>query len=215
MNNKVIVVDYGITNLKNIVRGLQKVGADVEVCNRPERVEGASHIVVPGVGAFQTGMQELKSRRFDEALTRAVEKGLPILGICLGMQLFMEESFEHGHNFGLGFISGAVEQIPSGEDDGQKRKVPHIGWSKLILPSGRDDWAGSCLEAVGSDSYCYFVHSFMVQPRNRGEILAECLDHELPIVAAVKSNNITGLQFHPERSGPVGLGILAQFLKAR
>ena len=212
MKRKAYVVDYGIINLKNIVRGLEKVNADVEICSHPKQLENASSIVVPGVGAFKTGMEELKKRGFDEGLARAVETGLPTLGICLGMQLFMQEGFEHGQSLGLGLIDGAVERIPLLTSDGQKRKVPHIGWTKLVPPDRQEAWKNSCLSSLSSNSFCYFVHSFMARPKKADEILAECMYDELPIVAAIKSNNLTGLQFHPERSGPVGLKILDQFL---
>ena len=214
MKHKAYVVDYGIINLKNIVRGLEKVNADVEICSHPKQLENASSIVVPGVGAFKTGMEELKKRGFDEGLSRAVEKGLPTLGICLGMQLFMQEGFEHGRSSGLGFISGSVEQIPTVTRHGQKRKVPHIGWTKLIRPSGRDQWRGTCLEPLDDlvYPYCYFVHSYAVKAREESHILAESVYQGLPIVAAVRSENVTGVQFHPERSGPVGLSILNAFV---
>ena len=214
MRRKAYVVDYGIINLKNIVRGLEKVNADVEICTHPRQLEKASNIIVPGVGAFKIGMEEIKRRGFDEGLTRAVEKGLPMLGICLGMQLFMQESFEHGQSLGLGFISGSVEQIPTVTRHGQKRKVPHIGWTKLNLPRDRDGWTGTCLEPLDNlrDAYCYFVHSYAVKARKEDHILAESVYQDLPIVSAVQAENVMGVQFHPERSGPVGLKILQAFV---
>ena len=214
MKHSVTVVDYGIVNLKNIVRGLEKVGGDVKVCDHPSQIEAARRVVLPGVGAFQSGIEELRNRGFDEAVSKSASKGIPILGICLGMQLFMDESFEHGHSSGLGLIPGAVEVIPSMDSDGRKRKVPHIGWSELTVPKERDRWTGTCLEPLHRQrgAYCYFVHSYMVRAKRNKHILAECIYQELPIVAAVQSENVTGLQFHPERSGPVGLHVLEAFV---
>ena len=205
MRRKAYVVDYGIINLKNIVRGLEKVNADVEICTHPRQLEKASNIIVPGVGAFKIGMEEIKRRGFDEGLTRAVEKGLPMLGICLGMQLFMQESFEHGQSLGLGFISGSVEQIPTVTRHGQKRKVPHIGWGKILI---REPFSKHIfLKGLTEKAYFYFVHSYYVEPLDKKIILSNTQYGNLKYCSALRYKNITAFQFHPEKSGPSGIKI--------
>jgi imidazole glycerol-phosphate synthase subunit HisH len=210
--SNVVVLDYGVVNLKNVVRGLEYAGADVITCRDPERLRYASRLVLPGVGAFKSGMAELTSRGFDESLTESVNIGIPTLGICLGMQLFMESSTEHGSATGLGLIPGTVEEIPKRIDDVADRKIPHIGWSEIFDNNQKKVWDDSCLRSVPNGSFCYFAHSFMARPTFSGDILAKCFYQGLPIAAAIKRGNITGLQFHPERSGPVGLKILKDFI---
>ena len=212
--NTVTVVDYGIVNLGNIVRALEYVGAQVCIDNDPVTLLQADRIVLPGVGAFASGITELKSRGLDCAVKEAAIVGTPLLGICLGMQLLLDCSEENGEHFGLGLISGNVISVPSQDDDGlRRRKVPHIGWNALQCPPGRTDWEDSCLSATRQGEFCYFVHSYMAVPEDPTDILAQCHYEELTVTAAIARDNVTGLQFHPERSGPEGLKILEHFVK--
>ena len=213
--NAVTVVDYGIVNLGNIVRGLEYVGARVFVSDDPERIHRADRLVLPGVGAFAAGMMELSTRNLNVSLLQAAQVGTPLLGICLGMQMLLESSEENGSHSGLGLVPGVVKAIPKKDSDGvRRRKVPHIGWNALQYPPHKSTWEKSCLSGIQQGEFFYFVHSYMVVPREPTDILAQCQYDGLPIVAAIARDNITGLQFHPERSGPEGLRILEKFVTA-
>ena len=208
------VVDYGIVNLRNILRGLEHVGAKVEVTHDPERLLKADRVILPGVGAFAAGMAELGSRDLDQALIEIAAVGRPVLGICLGMQMLLETSTENGRHQGLGLIPGDVIPIPKEGDNTSesRRKVPHIGWNALDYPSHMTTWRNTCLNATSQGAFFYFVHSFMAALESTTYVLAQCNYEDLPIVAAIAKDNITGLQFHPERSGPEGLQILKTFV---
>ena len=210
---RVIVIDYGVVNIKNVIRGFECVGANVESSKDPDCVYHADRVVLPGVGAFAAGMAELEAQGMDDALKEVAKAGRPILGICLGMQMLLDQSMEHGQHPGLGLISGSVLPIPngSGEEGRPKRKVPHIGWNAVVYPTHMTSWEGTCLDSTSPGSYCYFVHSYTVSPSSAITVVAQCVYQDLPLVAAIKQENITGLQFHPERSGPVGLEILRRF----
>lgn len=209
----VLVVDYGIVNLKNVLRGLEYVGFSPAISSDPKLVNNASRVVLPGVGSFSAGINELKKRGLDEALENVASKGRPILGVCLGMQMLMETSVEHGKHNGLGIIPGCVVPIPpDGVTNKTKvRKVPHIGWNSLHCPQNGNSWSGSCLEKTSESDYVYFLHSYMADAVHDSNVLAHCIYGGLTLVAAIRKDNITGLQFHPERSGPAGLQILQQF----
>ena len=210
----VVVIDYGIVNLKNILRGLEYVGVQAESSIDPDRILRSDRVILPGVGAFSAGMAELQELGMDEALKSVAGAGRPVLGICLGMQMLLDASTEHGQHTGLGLIPGTVIPIPNGKTEvGEKlRKVPHIGWSALCHPSHLSSWNGSCLDVTPPGTYCYFVHSYMVEPEITSHVLAQCVYEGLPVIGAIRKENITGLQFHPERSGPVGLEILRRFV---
>ena len=209
---RVGVVDYGVINLRNIVRGFEHVGADVFSSRDGDELLGADRLVLPGVGAFGSGVNELRRLGLDQAVVEFSASGRPVLGICLGMQLMLGKSYEYGEHYGLGIIAGEVVPIPSGREEGVKRKIPHIGWNTLRPSEDGQNWRGSCFDSIGLTPSCYFVHSFMVVPENPYHALAN-VDYEgVSIVAAIQSNNVIGMQFHPERSGPTGLKILSQFL---
>ena len=209
------MVDYGIVNLANIERALVRVGAEVSVSNDPEVIRQAQRIVLPGVGAFATGMAELSARCLDQAVVEVAARGAPMMGICLGMQMLLDYSEENGFHKGLGLISGSVKAIPKNVNEhGDRRKVPHIGWNSLNHSLLNRSWRNTCLSQVKPGDYCYFVHSFMAIPDDEQHILASSEYELLSIVAAIQRENIIGLQFHPERSGPVGLKMLHCFVSA-
>lgn len=208
----VVIVNYGMGNIKSVMRGVEKVGAKVTLSNEPETVLKADRVILPGVGAFDHGMSELRKRNLEQILKDYVKTERPLLGICLGMQMLFDSSKEHGEHKGLGFIPGQVIQIPQDIDNTTLRKIPHIGWNALQYPPANRHWDQSILGKTEEGDSFYFVHSFMAQPENSEYILAQCLYEELPINAVVKKDNITGCQFHPEKSGPSGLKILEQFI---
>ena len=207
----VVIVDYGMGNLKSVQRGLEKVGASVILSSDPTTIANAGRLILPGVGAFEDGMKGLENAGVLESINDFVRMGNPLLGICLGMQMLLSKSEEHGVHKGLNFISGNVKKIPTNHHGNFVRKTPHIGWTK-IEQSSYQEWKGSCLEEIKMEEYFYFVHSFMTVTENKEDILAQCKDEGLLVSAAIKRDNITGLQFHPEKSGEAGLKILNKFI---
>ena len=210
---EVTIVDYGIGNLLSVRRGLEHCGAKVEISGDPERIFSARRVVLPGVGAFAVGMQELRGRGLDKAVREAANRGTPILGICLGMQMLLDKSDEFGTTAGLGLIPGHIIAVPSVDANGETRKIPHIGWNALILPTGRENWQGTILADVISGESTYFVHSYMACPSNPHHRIANCSYRGQSIAAVISRANVSGCQFHPEKSGETGLRVLRQFLK--
>lgn len=199
-------------NLLSVRRALEHVGAEVELCSDPEKLVMASKIILPGVGAFADAMTELRRLGLDMALRSASNQGIPILGICLGMQLLFESSEEFGHTSGLGLIPGHVVGIPRLSEKGVERKIPHIGWNELVLSGGRQSWRGTVLETVDEGFSVYFVHSFMAVPDHPADCLANCLYEGQVVTAAVEHGNVLGCQFHPEKSGQIGLTVIRKFI---
>jgi len=212
---KVVVVDYGLGNLKSVQRGLEKVGANVELSSDPKVASKADRIVLPGVGAFENGMQGLRNSGIVQALNEFIQSGNPILGLCLGMQLLVNTSEEFGNHCGLGYIQGKVMKIL--QNDGKYlRKIPHIGWSSLHKSTEQQNpWEKTILRNTKSNEFFYFVHSYMVATKKASEVLAESEYEGLLIPAAIMRDNITGLQFHPEKSGGSGLKILSAFVHGK
>ena len=210
---KAVIIDYGIVNLKNIRRGLEHVGGQVATAVDPDTVFKADRVILPGVGAFESGIKELRTHGMDEAIKYVASAGRPVLGICLGMQMLLGSSFEYGEHKGLDLIPGKVEAIPTGEPGKRKRKIPHIGWNSLMCSSHSKGWEDSCLDNTQDGAYFYFCHSFMAVPKFEAHVLAQCDYEGLSVTAAIMKDNVTGLQFHPERSGPEGLNVLRHFLQ--
>lgn len=209
---EVAVIDYGVGNMLSVQRGLERCGAKVILTADPERILAAKRVVLPGVGAFANAMQALERKGLLAVIREIVRCQIPLLGICLGMQLLLEESEEFGVTAGLGLIPGRVIPIPSVAVNGEPLKTPHIGWSELI-PRSPSSWKGSCLEGHRTDDAMYFVHSFMAVPSDPTLRLADCLYGNHQIAAVIKQKNITGCQFHPEKSGKSGLAFLRRFLQ--
>ena len=162
--NQVVVVDCGIGNLKSVQRGLEKVGATVEITSDSNKIESASRLILPGVGAFEDGMRGLSDAGVIPAISAFIKSGNPLLGICLGMQMLFERSEENGIHEGLGLISGSVQAIPSRKDQIAVRKVPHIGWNTLKKPES-GIWENTLLSNSTENTSVYFVHSYMAVPQ--------------------------------------------------
>jgi glutamine amidotransferase len=206
MKPRVTVVDYGLGNLHSVIKALAFVGATVDVAQAGADVEHAERLVLPGVGAFADGMAGLRGRGQVEALREFAASGRPFIGICLGAQLLMSESEEFGRHEGLGLIPGRVAMIPAGE-----AKVPHVGWGRLQCPPGRT-WESTLLAGTAPDTWTYFVHSLHCVPTNMADVLATARHGRHELTAAVRRGNVTGFQFHPEKSGEQGLAILQSFV---
>jgi len=209
----VTVVDYGLGNLFSVSRALEQVGAQVEITDSAAKIADATHLVLPGVGAFRDGMAGLQSRALVEPLRGYGRSGRPFLGICLGMQLLFEWSAEFGRKEGLGLMKGGVEAIPATGTDGRPHKIPHIGWNELELPASRQAWTGTPLESLEAGEPAYFVHSFTAVPAEPSDRLADAYYDGCVISAAVGRDALFGCQFHPEKSGPAGLRILESFVR--
>ncbi len=211
MSRVVHVVDYGIGNLYSVARAVEAVGGEARLVTRPEEVATAGRLLLPGVGAFEPCVRTLAERGLAEPVREFARTGQPFLGICVGMQLLFDQSLEFGSHAGLGLIPGQVVPIPPADASGE-RKVPHIGWSPLLRPGGRE-WRGTVLEGeADAKSSAYFVHSFTCVPADPAHVLAEVDHGGYRICAGVQTQNITAFQCHPEKSGPVGLRILKRFL---
>jgi len=214
MSGRVVVVDYGMGNLLSVRRGLESRGGEVTVSSDPEIVATAERLLLPGVGAFKTGMDELRQRDLIGAITEFASTGRPLLGICLGMQMLFTESEEFGRHAGLNLIPGRVVRIPDCDANGiTVRRIPSIGWGALKSPESRVEWSGSLLEDTLEGEYFYFIHSYMAVPDSYQNVLAECDHSGVRIAATVKLNNVMGCQFHPEKSGEDGLRVLERFLQ--
>lgn len=209
-NPEITVIDYGVGNLLSVQRGLEHCGASVLLTSDPAQVRAAERVVLPGVGAFSNAMTALRELGLVPAIQEIAARGTPLLGICLGMQLLLDESDEFGLTAGLGIIPGRVVAIPERTVQQEVQKIPHIGWNEL-QPSGTSSWQKTLLEDVLPGEAVYFVHSFMAVPSDPAHRLADCLygGHRIP--AVIGKGRTTGCQFHPEKSGEVGLKILRRF----
>lgn len=199
------VIDYGMSNMGSIRRSLEECGAEVWIVDDPKAVKEASHIILPGVGAFKDGMKNLRENGWDEALYRAVvEEQIPILGICLGMQLLAERGWEGGETKGLGLIPGEVQILKTTQS---QERIPHIGWNEV--------WStkkSRLLEHIPDGVDFYFVHSYHFAVANQEDIAART-DYGEGFVSVAERNHVFGTQFHPEKSGVYGFQILKNFLQ--
>jgi glutamine amidotransferase len=196
----IAVLDYGIGNLRSAEKALQRVGGDARLITDPDDAKGAAGIVLPGVGAFGRCMEALRASGLDDVAMAAIDAGTPFLGICIGMQMLFEGSEEDPEAGGLGVLNGTVQLLP----DGVKR--PQMQWN-LLEPVR----ASALLSGLGAEPWVYFVHSYAL--RACEDMIATC-DYGGPVVAAVERGRLWATQFHPEKSGPVGLRLLANFVGA-
>jgi glutamine amidotransferase len=197
----IVIVDYGVGNLRSVQKGLERVGATAVVSDDPAALDAAQGVILPGVGAFGDGMDNLVARRLVEPVLHQVETGKPLLGICLGMQLLFEESEEMGRHRGLGLLPGRVVRFPDGD-----LKIPHIGWNQLL------DSRGRLLQGIQDGAYAYFVHSYYALPEDAADVLART-EYGFEFASVVGRGRIFGAQFHPEKSQEVGLQLLANFAR--
>jgi len=209
---KVTLLNFGTGNLHSVSRALEKSGADdVKVSSDPTDIVGADRLILPGVGAFKNGMQGLSDYKLIDPIVKFAASGRPLLGICLGMQMLGTKGFEFGEHDGLDLIVGKTVQISSLTPDGVKRIVPFVGWSKIIVHK-KPKCCPSILDGVPKNDSIYLTHSYQFIVENPEDLLATYDYDGITITAAIKKDNITGLQFHPEKSGEVGLKIMRAFL---
>ena len=198
----VAVVDYGVGNLFSLKSSLDRLGFPVMVTGDRETLQKASHMILPGVGAFRDAREKLRATGLDETVRTEAKKGKPVLGICLGMQMLFDKSYEYGEHPGLSLIPGNVKPIRPVIGDGLK--VPHIGWNAL-----RFYGESPLFRYLKEGDFVYFVHSFAAMDCEESVIATA--EYGAELTAAVQRDNVFGTQFHPEKSGPVGLKILKAF----
>lgn len=199
----IVIIDYGMGNLRSVQKAFEAVGHRAEVVADPDRIRDASHVVLPGVGAFADAMTELRRTGMGEAFTEAVRAGKPCLGVCLGLQLLFTTSFEDGEYTGLDLIPGRVVRFPSLEG----LKVPHMGWNTLDVRRPIP-----LLEGIGPEPSVYFVHSYHAETDDPADVAAVS-EYPEPFPAVVNRENLTACQFHPEKSQHVGLAMYANFAR--
>jgi glutamine amidotransferase len=210
--SKVAVVDYGIGNLLSVSRALIHCDAEVAVTCDPEVILSSSHVILPGVGAFPNAMLELSRQGLDKVVKEVAIKGTPLLGICLGMHMLLDQSEEFGLTAGLGLIPGRVVPLSKHNEDGSEQKIPHIGWSALY-PANHKNWKNSILQDINEGEAFYFVHSFVANLSSESDLLAQSVYGMNKVPAVISRCNVMGCQFHPEKSGRNGLNILQNFLQ--
>jgi len=203
-NPMLAVIDYGAGNLRSVLHALRYLGAEhVQLVHHPSDLHHAHQIILPGVGAFGAGMEQLHKQDLVSPLKDAIARSIPYLGICLGMQFLFEQSDEMGNHKGLGVIEGHVTRFPA--DMGLK--VPHMGWNQLTYTR-----QSPLLNDLPTQTYAYFVHSYYCVPQNGDDTLITT-DYGISFCAGIQHNNIYAVQFHPEKSQSTGLRILSNFLK--
>lgn len=199
----VAIIDYDAGNIKSVEKAIQFLGEDVIVTRNPAEILNASGVILPGVGSFGDAMEKLHKYNLIPVIHEVVERKIPFLGICLGLQLLFEKSDESPGVEGLGILKGEIKRIP----DKEGLKIPHIGWNSLKFPN-----EGRLYEGISEDSYVYFVHSYYLEAMENAIVVATT-EYGINIHASVERDNVFACQFHPEKSSSVGLKILENFLK--
>ena len=200
----IAVIDYGVGNLFSLLSSLKYVGLDTKLTNDIEEIKNAKGIILPGVGAFRDAIGNLEKYGLKEILINEAKNGKPFLGICLGMQMLFEKSYEYGEYEGLGLINGTVEEIKKYIPENSDLKIPHMGWNSLIINERfKDD---KILKDVDNNEYVYYVHSYFAKTNMKNIVTYSEYGTKIPGI--VKNENVYGMQFHPEKSGDTGLKLL-------
>ncbi|MCA9959548.1 MAG: imidazole glycerol phosphate synthase subunit HisH [Anaerolineales bacterium] len=210
MQATITMIDYGASNIRSAQKAFEHIGATVVLTEDAEVVRRADKLVLPGVGAFGSGMAGLRQRHLPAAIQEAVQRGIPFLGICVGMQLMFSEGHEMGIHQGLDLLAGKVVRFPEMHDPQATThtlKIPHMGWNQL-----EPVWESPLLTGINPGDYAYFVHSYYCDPAEETAVLART-DYGISFAAIVAKDNLYGLQFHPEKSQQVGLRIIQNFVE--
>lgn len=206
--SKIAIVDYGVGNLRSLIRAFEHFGADVTITEEAREIDEADAIVLPGDGAFAAGTQGLRVRNLTGSVKDFARAGKPVLGICLGGQILLSQGFEFGRHLGLDLVPGRVVKFPNLRGE----KVPQIGWNSLSVPEGKN-WKNTILSKIKPGSDVYFIHSYILEPRDKKDILAYSTYGGFKFASVIAKGYIYGCQFHPEKSGQVGLAIIKNFIE--
>lgn len=201
----IVIIDYGMGNLKSVSNALNHLGLENKISDNVEDIKEADGLILPGVGAFPDAMETIEKKGLDKVIKKEVAKGKPLLGICLGMQLLFEKSYEGVEKNGLGLIKGTIEKMKENKAD--NIKIPHIGWNNLVYNNKED----KLLTDVKEGSFVYYVHSYCANGCNDENLIAYSEYGENKIPGLVRNKNVMGAQFHPEKSGSCGLQMLKNF----
>ncbi len=196
----IAIIDYGMGNLHSVSKAVERLGYEAVVTGDPEQILAAEGAILPGVGAFGDAMEHLRESGLDKVVKQYAASGKPMIGICLGMQLLFTSSEEHGQHEGLGLLPGSVVRFRG------DYKVPHMGWNRLSYKQ-----SDSPIFKGIEEGHVYFVHSYHAKPEREGDLLA-VTDYYQPVTAIVGRDNVYGMQFHPEKSGDIGMQLLGNFL---
>jgi imidazole glycerol-phosphate synthase subunit HisH len=200
---KLAIVDYGMANLRSVQKAFAEVGVDAQIVDTPQEIARAERVVLPGVGAFADAVATIRHKQFDQPLLEHIGRDRPFLGICLGLQMLFDVGHEDGRHAGLGIVGGSCVRFEVDRTHGLK--VPHMGWNQLHLEQDSPLFAG-----LPPGANVYFVHSYHVVPDDPG-IIASTTDYGGPFISSIRRGNLMAVQFHPEKSQAVGLGILRNF----
>jgi glutamine amidotransferase len=195
------IIDYGAGNLRSVGKALEYLGEIPKITNDPKEIANFEAIILPGVGSFGAAMESIKRQKLDKPIIDAAKSGIPLLGICLGMQLFYEKSYEDGYFDGLGLLEGEIIKFAS-----ETLKIPQMGWNSLEL--NKLDQLG---DGISQNEYVYFVHSYYAKPKDWDEVIYYT-DYGIKVPAIVRKGNIIGMQFHPEKSSTTGFKLLKNFI---
>ncbi len=206
----IAIVDYGLGNLSSVMQACNHVGLRPIITSSSTEIMSSAAVILPGVGAFGRAMDSLEKLDLVEALIKFARLGKQIIGICLGMQLLMTEGFEFGHHRGLGIIEGQARRLPDSSDGDRPLKLPHVGWDRIHASAS---WSGTLLEGVDNGEYMYFVHSYIVRPRELSTVLSTSQYGHIGFCSSLKRQNVFGCQYHPERSGPAGLRVYQNLMR--
>jgi len=198
----IALIDYGAGNLRSVFKAVESIGGDVKLVETAEDIAAADAVILPGVGNFGDGMNKVRERNLEQPILDAISSGKPFLGICLGMQLLLEESEEAPGVKGLGVFKGKVTHFPEGVE-----KVPHMGWNDITIKNQHP-----CFEGIKDEDYFYFVHSYYAAPEDPSVTLASC-DYIHEFAAVIGKDNVFATQYHPEKSQDKGLKILKNFVE--
>lgn len=202
---KVAIVDYAMGNLFSVKHACEWAGLDAVITSSASEIQAADAAILPGVGAFGDAMATLDELGVSDVLRGYAAEGRPLFGICLGLQLLMDESEEFGQHAGLGIVPGKVKFFGQPHEGDRMLKVPQVGWNRVELPGTRDSWCGTPLEGERNSDYFYFVHSYYVVPDDSEVVVSTTRYGDVEFCSSVQSGSVFACQFHPERSGPQGL----------